>query len=78
MPEAKTQTPPIKIKRLVYRRAANLGDFESVHFEVETEISTEQKTSEAYMKLREFVEKAIDFEIEQNKTVKRNDRGARV
>lgn len=66
------------VKRMMYRRVANLGDFESVHIEVEAEIEKDEKPGVVYADLKAMVDKAIAFEVKENLKVQRNDKGARI
>lgn len=68
----------MKIKVITYERGANLGDYESCRFTVESEVGTGEDSKEVFLKLRAFVEKAIQHEVAEHKKIQRNDRGARI
>ena len=68
----------MKITTLSYRRAANLGEYESVHIEIAAEFGEGDKKAEVFSELKKFVDKALAYEVEEHKKIKRNDKGARI
>lgn len=67
----------IKIKTFTYERGANLGNFETVKFTVGTELAEGDSVKDAYLKLKDVVDKAISLELKDNEKILRDDRGAR-
>lgn len=68
----------MKITKVTYRRGANLGNFETVHFEIESELGEGDTFASVYNDLRNKTKKAIDFEAKENAEIKRDERGARL